>query len=308
MPSHVRSILQALFVTFLWSTSVILIKTGLETLPPLTFAGLRYSLAFVFLLPLALRTSRRGMTARLTRADWRRLIALGLVMYTLTQGAQFVALDYLPPATHSMMLNGTSAVVLVFGTVWLAEHPTRLQIAGITVFFAGIALYFAEADFSGTQMIGLTVATFQVFANAAAAVLGRFVNRTATLSPLLITTISMGVGAAMLIVAALFTQGVPQLGVGEIGFIVWLAGINTAFAFTLWNHTQRTLSAMESSMINSTMLIQIGALAWIFLGDALSIREVAGMLLAAAGILLVQVRRLRRAPRPSLTQTTDQPA
>ncbi|MFZ2878535.1 MAG: DMT family transporter [Phototrophicaceae bacterium] len=301
MPSHVRSILQALFVTFLWSTSVILIKTGLETLPPLTFAGLRYSLAFVFLLPLALRTSRRGMTARLTRADWRRLIALGLVMYTLTQGAQFVALDYLPPATHSMMLNGTSAVVLVFGTVWLAEHPTRLQIAGI-------ALYFAEADFSGTQMIGLTVATFQVFANAAAAVLGRFVNRTATLSPLLITTISMGVGAAMLIVAALFTQGVPQLGVGEIALIVWLAGINTAFAFTLWNHSQRTLSAMESSMINSTMLIQIGALAWIFLGDALSIREVAGMLLAAAGILLVQVRRLRRAPRPSLTQTTDQPA
>ncbi|MBK9122930.1 MAG: DMT family transporter [Chloroflexi bacterium] len=305
MPSHVHSVLQALFVTFLWSTSVILIKTGLETLPSLTFAGLRYGLAFVILLPLALHANHRSASTRLTRADWRRLILLGLIAYTFTQGAQFVALDYLPPATHSMMMNSTSAVVLVIGAVWLSEHPTRLQIAGLTVFFAGIVLYFAGSDFSGTQGTGLAVAAFQVFANAGAAVLGRFVNRSATLSPLLITTISMGVGAVVLIAAGLLTQGLPALDVGEIAIVVWLAGINTAFAFTLWNHTQRTLSAMESSMINSTMLIQVGVLAWVFLGDALSVREVAGMLLAAFGVLLVQVRRLHRTRRSSQLESAD---
>ena len=34
--------LVALFVVFLWATSWVLIKFGLEAIPPLTFAGLRY--------------------------------------------------------------------------------------------------------------------------------------------------------------------------------------------------------------------------------------------------------------------------
>ena len=43
--AHTRAVLQALLVTFLWSTSWVLIKFGLTGIPPLTFAGLRYSLA-----------------------------------------------------------------------------------------------------------------------------------------------------------------------------------------------------------------------------------------------------------------------
>ena len=52
---HVRAILQALFVTFLWSTSWVLIKLGLDAIPALTFAGTRYFLAFLVLLPLVVR-------------------------------------------------------------------------------------------------------------------------------------------------------------------------------------------------------------------------------------------------------------
>lgn len=43
---HTRAVLQALLVTFLWSTSWVLIKIGLADIPALTFAGLRYVLAF----------------------------------------------------------------------------------------------------------------------------------------------------------------------------------------------------------------------------------------------------------------------
>ncbi len=48
---HGKAVLQALFVTFLWSTSWVFIKLGLTDIPALTFAGLRYSLAFLCLLP-----------------------------------------------------------------------------------------------------------------------------------------------------------------------------------------------------------------------------------------------------------------
>lgn len=48
--------------------------------------------------------------------------------------------------------------------------------------------------------------------------------------------------------------------------------MNTAFAFTSWNATLRRLSAMESSVVNTTMLIQIAVLAWVFLGESLGAR------------------------------------
>jgi drug/metabolite transporter (DMT)-like permease len=67
--------------------------------------------------------------------------------------------------------------------------------------------------------------------------------------------------------------------------------VNTAFAFTLWNHTLRTLSATQSSIINSTMLVQIAVLAWLFLGERLSGQEGIGMVLAGIGAMIVQLRR-----------------
>lgn len=50
-PSHSRALTSALAVTFLWSSSWVLIRWGLddEALKPLTFAALRYGLATVVL-------------------------------------------------------------------------------------------------------------------------------------------------------------------------------------------------------------------------------------------------------------------
>ena len=50
--------------------------------------------------------------------------------------------------------------------------------------------------------------------------------------------------------------------------IVWLAVVHTAVAFTLVEPLVASrLTAIESAAINNTMLIQIAALAWIFLDE-----------------------------------------
>ena len=74
--------------------------------------------------------------------------------------------------------------------------------------------------------------------------------------------------------------------------ILWLAVVNTAFAFTLWNHTLHTLTAMESSIINGTMLIWIPLFAVLFLGERITGREMLGLITVGAGTLIVQLRRL----------------
>lgn len=263
-------------------------------MPALTFAGLRYSLAFLCLLPFALQPSARSSFRSLSRQNWLKLGLLGLLIYTLTQGAQFLGLALLPAVTVSLLLNLTTIVVTLLGIVLLAERPTALQWSGVALSVAGVLVYFYPASLLNNQVAGLIVMIVGVLTNAMSAIMGRRVNRDGIIHPLTVTTVSMGLGGPTLLVAGILFQGLPHLSPLNWLYIAWLAVVNTAFAFTLWNHTLRTLSAMESSIVNSTMLIQIALLAWLFLGEQVTWREGIGLALAGVGVLMVQLRRGKR--------------
>jgi drug/metabolite transporter (DMT)-like permease len=288
---HVRAVLQALFVTFLWSTSWVLIKIGLKDIPPLTFAGLRYALAFVCLLPFAVRSRQLGSLRNLSIGAWARLIALGLLLYLVTQGAQFLSLFYLPAVTSSLMLSFTTVIVALMGIFLLGERPTVVQWGGTGLYLVGVLIYFYPVSLPDSEVLGLVVAGVGVLANALSSILGRHVNRSDGLTPMTVTVVSMGVGAVVLLVVGIVVQGLPRLTLTNWAIILWLAVVNSAFAYTLWNRTLQTLSAMESSIINNTMLFQITVLAWVFLGEHLTWQEVVGMVLAALGTVIVQIRR-----------------
>lgn len=252
---HLLAVLQALLVAFLWSTSWVLIKFGLDDIPALTFAGLRYGLAFLCLLPFALGPARLDSLRRLPTRGWLRLVLLGLLFYTVTQGAQFLGLAYLPAVTVNLLLSFTTIIITLLGIVLLAEQPTLLQWAGSGVYLLGVLVYFYPAAVPTRQVFGLIVVIAGVLANAGSALLGRRINRDDNLPPLVVTLISMGIGAAILLAVGIATQGLPALSPANWAIVGWLAVVNTAFAFTMWNVTLRTLTAMESSLINNTMLI-----------------------------------------------------
>jgi drug/metabolite transporter (DMT)-like permease len=290
---HTRAVLQAVFVTVLWASSWVLIKFGLRAdLPALTFAGLRYTLAFLCLMPFALLPSRHQRAIKLlTQRDWRRLAWLGIIFYTLTQGSQFLSLAYLPAATVSLLLNLTPVIVGLFGIVFLHEHPSLRQWLGIALTVVGVVIYFLPIDMEGIQVIGLLVALAGVLSNAVGSLLGRQANRLGDHSPLVVTFISMGIGSLVLLIVGITVQGFGKLDLRGWLLIAWLAIVNTAFAFTLWNHTLRTLSAVESSVINSLMMPQIAILAFLFLGEALNGKEIAGLVLVGLGVLVVQWKK-----------------
>jgi len=100
----------------------------------------------------------------------------------------------------------------------------------------------------------------------------------------------MGIGAILMLIIGILWQGLPPLSLKSIGIIVLLASVNTALSFTLWNYTQQTLTATESTIINNTMLVQIAILAWIFLGERQSMYEVIGLALVSLGAVIVQLK------------------
>lgn len=296
MQKHLPSVLLALLVTFLWSTSWVLIKLGLRaSLPALTFAGLRYSLAFLCLAPFVVfNPGHRSAIRGFSRSLWAQLTILGLMFYTLTQGAQFVALQFLPAATLTLLFNFSPVLVVLASGLFIHEAHTRTQWVGIFLSVFGAGFFFYRLDVPSVQILGLAAGLLCLFTNAGSSLLGRQVNARSGLSPLLVTTVSMGIGGVLLFGIGAFSQGFGPLDGRGLLIIAWLAVVNTAVAFTWYNATLRTLTAVESSVINNTMLPQIAVLAWLFLGESLNLRQIVGILLVGLGTLIVQLRMRSR--------------
>ena len=126
--------------------------------PALTFAGLRYFLAFLILLPFAIRAGAFRELKGQPRRKWTQLIVLGLVYYAVTQGAIYVSLSYLPVVTLGLAMSFTSILVALLGIAFLGERPTPLQWAGTVLFLAGVAIYFYPAVLPHSALLGLIAA------------------------------------------------------------------------------------------------------------------------------------------------------
>jgi len=294
--THIKAVLQALFVTLLWSTSWVLIKFGLKAnLPAVTFAGLRYTLAFLCLVPFVILNSGHRVTLhRISRRTWIELILLGILYYSLAQGAVFVSLSFLPASTLNLLLNFTPVLVAVYAGGKSHERASALQWGGIILSLLGVFIYFYPLMIPAGQVIGLIAALVGLLANSSSSILGRYMNSESRLSPIIVTSMSMGVGGLLMLITGAFTQGFGTLNLTQWLIIGWLAVVNTAIAFTIWNKTLQTLTAVESSIINGMMLPQIAILAWVFLGEILGARQIIGLCLVGIGTLIVQVWRFLR--------------
>ncbi len=286
--AHLAATLQALLVTFLWSTSLIIIKIYINEIPPLLFAGLRYAIAVVLLAP-ALWRYREDIKA-LSKHDWLMLFILGVVYYAITQGAQFISLQYVDMVTISLILTFTSPFVAFIGILFLKEPVYPQQWIGTVIFILGVIIYFSQKNLATLSLFGIALVLLSLVSNGSGTVLGRYVNRGQKHNALVITGISMFFGAVLLLGTGLSLHGLPKFDVKSWLVIFYVASVNTAFAFWLWNHSMRTLSAMESSIINNTMLIQISVLSWIFLKERISLIEGIGLLVAIIGVVIVSVR------------------
>lgn len=290
MPSertHLRALVTAVFVTMLWSSSWILIRIGLddEQIAPLTFAGMRYTLAALVLLTWsAARRDHRERLPAVVRTKWGPLVVLGVVHFAITQGAQFIAIDAQPAATSSLLLAPTALIVATLSARSLGEPPRPAQVAGAAIIIVGAVLYFA-GDLGATTL-GIVASIIGLAANATGSLLGRAVNRDLSVAPVLVTACSMSVGAPLLLAAGIATEGVPRLTMTLVLIVGWLAVVNTALAFTLWNRSLQRLAAVESAAINNTMLIQIAGLAWLALGESPGGVGIAGIVVVSVGTFL----------------------
>ena len=290
--TRLSSLGEALLVTFLWSTSYIFIKIGLEEIDPVTFAAYRYAVASLILsVPLFYQHRKRLLNLDLRRT--LMYLLLGFTGYFIAQGLQFFGLYYLQSVTVTFLLNLTPLFVLVLSALFLSELPSSIQLVGIALTLCGVLVFFYDALAGVGEVTGVLVTLVSGVGWAIYMIISRYYLGKNEESVITLTTCSMVSGAFMLLGAATLTGNIVMVSLNSWIIILWLSIVNTAVAFTLWNHALKTLQVIEQSILQNTMLIQITLLAFVFLHEPLQAQKILGMSMVFIGVLIVQLKPRR---------------
>lgn len=223
-----RHLLLGLAVVAVWGSNFVVIKFGLQDLPPLLFAALRFSLAAVpavFLL-------RRPVVR------WRNLAAYGVLIGAGQFGLLFMAMRAdITPGLASLVIQ-----IQVFFTVGLAmllsgDRPQPFQWLATAIAAAGIATIAWHSDGSATPL-GLLMIGCAALSWAGGNLVGRAAGQVDMLAYVAWSSLFAVPPLALL---SLLVEGWPRIaaGLAHAGWETWAAVLwqsagNTLFGYGAW--------------------------------------------------------------------------
>ncbi len=274
------ALLEALLVTVIWSSSFVVVKFGLETLGPLTIAGLRYSLGAIVLAPFLLL--KRGERKPIPKILWPRL-----VLIAIGNGALFWGLKYVPATTGSFLMGLIPLLVMIGGVIFLKEIPTKWQGFGVFISLVGSVIFFSGGLKAG-ETLGIAILAMGLVGFMAFSLLGRSIARERSLDTLVLTTVPLIIGGLITICIALVVEGIPQFTTRSLWVVAWLALVNTSLGYLLYNHALRELTALEMNMVMNLTPVFTAFISWILLRERLGLLQGLGLIVMIVGVILVQ--------------------
>lgn len=283
-----RHILLAVAVAFFWGLNFVFVRLALTDFPPLLLAALRFAFAALpaFFLPKP-------------PVPWRTLITIGGVLFAGQFALLFPAMAVgMPPGLASIALQMQAFITIAIAAIILGERPSRRQVAGAAVAFAGLVLVGATV---GTN--GVTLAGFLLLVGAAASwASGNVMLRRAgavdmlpmicwlSLVPILpLFALSLVLEGPARITHAL--AGVTWLSVGSLAYIVV---VSTLFGYAAWGHLLKLYPAAIAAPFSLLVPISGTLSAALILGERFGPLRLAGMVLIFVGLgVLVMPRKLR---------------
>ncbi len=295
-PSLTRAVGLAIAASLLWALAIVLVKLGLEDIPRLTFASLRYVVGAVTLLVWRMITVRSGLP-RISTDIWKLLLALGVLLYGIVPAAQFVSLDLMEAVTFNFVFQaGIPLVTALLAGMVLKERTSRWEWLGVGIVIIGVFTFYPAIP-SGDEAFGIFLASVAAFGIGGSNLLQRKVMRGSQISAIDAAVIPMTLGSIGLFVFAMIVEPFPELGSEQVLLILFLGVINTALAFTLWHHAMRTLNALHAGVIASAQVVEVPILALVILGESLTAGRGFGSLVVLGGILVVHFSKAAAARR-----------
>ena len=256
-------VLLAVAVVAVWGTNFVVIRIGLDHLPPLTFAALRFTFA---LLPAVFFLKKPDV-------PWRNLAAYGVLIGAGQFGLLYIAMSgFISPGLASLVVQ-TQVFFTIGLAMWLAKESIRsFQLVALGLAAVGLVVIVAHTDASVTPLglaLVLIAAASWAGGNAFSKAAGK-VNMLAyvvwaslfSVPPLLILALVFEGPQAMI-------QGVRAADTATWAAVLWQSVGNTLFGYAAWGWLlSRHPAAVITPMAMLVPVFGMGASA-IWLGESL---------------------------------------
>ena len=256
-------VLLAIAVVAVWGTNFVVIRIGLDHLPPLTFAALRFTFA---LLPAVFFLKKPDV-------PWRNLAAYGVLIGAGQFGLLYIAMSgFISPGLASLVVQ-TQVFFTIGLAMWLAKERIRsFQLVALGLAAVGLVVIVAHTDASVTPLglaLVLIAAASWAGGNAFSKAAGK-VNMLAyvvwaslfSVPPLLILALVFEGPQAII-------QGVRAADTATWAAVLWQSVGNTLFGYAAWGWLlSRRPAAVITPMAMLVPVFGMGASA-IWLGESL---------------------------------------
>ena len=277
-------------VCFFWGTTYLAIRVGLETLPPMLFAGMRFIMAGAVVLVFMLVW--RG--ARLPRGrEWLDLSVVGLMLLGVGTGLVVWAEQWVP--------SGPAALLVATSPFWVAglerarhdgERTSMRAIFGMLVGFSGLALLVAPglfgASLNGHYLLGMLALQVACASWSAGSVYAK--HHQTQVAPMMSAAVQMLVaGVALTLIGTMTGQwsGI-RFSARTLTAFVYLIVFGSIVAYGSYTYAiqKLPLSIVSTySYINPLIAVLLG---WIVLAEPLGWRVIAATSIILGGVALVK--------------------
>ena len=272
----------------IWGSTWLFIKLGLEDLPPLTFAGIRFVIACAILF---LFIRARGIHLPADRRDWWLLASTGVLSFSLNYGLVFWGEQYISSGLAAVLQSTLPAFGLVFAHIHLpGERMTWSKIFGVVLGVIGVGVVFSHqlAIAGGKALAGSVALVLSAMFAAYSNVLVK--GHARKIEPEVLAGGQMFFGLIPLLLIGIPLEGNPltyRWTPVAVLSLLYLAVVGSVIAFVLYYwlvHKMDVTKTMLISLVTPVVAVLLGMLV---LGEDLSWRTVAGGVMIMVGVRFV---------------------
>jgi len=273
----------------IWGSTWLFIKLGLEDLPPITFAGIRFLIAcaIIFLIIRA-----RHISLPHQRSDWLLLAVTGVLSFTLNYGLIFWAEQHISSGLAAVLQATTPAFGLVIAHVHLpSERMTWAKIVGVVLGICGVGVVFSnQLSIAGGQALAGCIAVvassvFVAYSNVLIKAHGK------KLEPAILAAGQMFFGLIPLLLIGIPVEGNPlHYHWTPLAFVslFYLAIVGSVIAFLLYYWLIHHMDVTKTMMISLVTPVVAVILGLLVLREKLDWRTIAGGAMIMSGIALAR--------------------
>ncbi len=290
---HANAGLFVLLAT-LFGVSFVAIKAGLESIPPLSFAAIRFDVAAPFVLTYA--AWRHDAWVPRDRSDFLSVAVGAVALVAANNGLLFLGQQTTTPATASVMYGLNPILAPAFAYLLLDQRIDRLGFAGILLGLVGVVIIVQPSPESLTD--ASTLGQLYVLGAAVVVALGSVLLRRveSTIDSVPMTAWAMALGAGLLHLASVAAGEslAPGTWSGTVLLAILSLGLfSTAMAYPIYFALIRRIGPVRTNLVAYLVPVVAALTGWVLLDEAVTLATVAGFVVVVAGVVLLERRVIR---------------